>query len=84
MKKRKILAACSAIVLSTAMTATSVLPAFAADLSPKYTYNGGGVTFEKISHADTGTEQADGIVDYLGNGSIAPYVSGTSELGQGD
>ena len=42
------------------------------------------MTFEKVSHANSPTETADGIVDYTGNGSIAPYVQGVSADGNGD
>ena len=50
-----------------------------------YTYTTlNDLLFEKISHADTGVEQADGIVDYLGLGFIGEYVLGVSETGNGD
>lgn len=85
MKSRQLFKQFAAIAVSTVVFTTSVLPAFAADaLSPQYTYTGGGVTFEKISHPDTPVETADGIVDYIGNGSIAPYVSGESGTDNGD
>lgn len=84
MKKKNFLKSITAATLCSAMIISSVMPAFAADLSPKYTYKGGGVTFEKISHPETATENADGVVDYVGNGTVAPYVSGESELGKGD
>lgn len=47
------------------------------------TYSKGNYTFEKISHPDSPLESADGIVDYVGNGSVAPFVDGESE-GNGD
>lgn len=68
-------------VPATAMAADS------ASLAPQYTYNsqnGNGMTFEKVSHADQGLSQADGVVDYAGNGTIAPYSAGLSATGKGD
>ena len=82
--KKKFMKTCSAAALSAALAIATVAPAFAADLTPKYTYSGDGMTFEKVSHANSPTETADGIVDYTGNGSIAPYVQGTSAEGNGD
>lgn len=85
MRKKRVMKQATAIAIFSAMAATNVLPAFAADLAPKYTYNGAnGTVFEKISHAGSGTETADGIVDYTGKGTIAPYVQGESEEGNGD
>lgn len=85
MKSRQLFKQFAAVAVSAVVFTTSVLPAFATDaLSPQYTYTGGGVTFEKISHPDTPVETADGIVDYIGNGSIAPYIAGESETGNGD
>lgn len=84
MKKKKLKKLLTAVVTGS-MMATSIVPVSAAEkLSPQYTYSGGGVTFEKISHADTATGKADGVVDYVGNGEIAPYVAGESENGKGD
>ena len=74
---------CLAAALSAAHAIATVAPAFAADFTPKYTYSGDGMTFEKVSHANSPTETADGIVDYTGNGSIAPYVQGVSADGNG-
>ncbi len=42
-------------------------------LVPQYTYTGGGLTFEKISHVNTPLEQPDGIVDYAGSGFVAVH-----------
>ena len=57
----------------------------ATELNPTYTYNAGnGMTFEKVSHADQDLQQADGVVDYTGNGTIAPYTSGLSATGNSD
>ena len=82
--KKKFMKTCTAAALTAALAITTVAPAFAADLTPKYTYSGDGMTFEKVSHANSPTETADGIVDYTGNGSIAPYVQGVSTDGNGD
>ncbi len=46
--------------------------------------NDNGMTFEKVSHADQGLSQADGVVDYTGDGTIAPYTAGLSTTGNGD
>lgn len=83
MKKRKLKQLLTAVVAGS-MVITSIVPVSAAELSPKYTYSGGGVKFEKISHADTAAGKADGVVDYVGNGEIAPYVAGESAQGNGD
>ena len=62
--KKKFMKTCTAAALTAALAITTVAPAFAADLTPKYTYSGDGMTFEKVSHANSPTETADGIVDY--------------------
>ena len=82
--KKKFMKTCTAATLSMVLAISTIAPVFAAELTPKYTYTGGGVTFEKVSHANTSTETADGIVDYTGNGRIAPYVQGVSSDGNGD
>ena len=79
----------AALVLSAVLTVSSVLPAYAAEgtneLKGQFSYTAqDGTVFEKVSHPDTGLEQADGIVDYLGNGQIGEHVSGTSTVGEGD
>ena len=79
----------AALVLSAVLTVSSVLPAYAAEgtneLKGQFSYIAqDGTVFEKVSHPDTGLEQADGIVDYLGNGQIGEHVSGTSTVGEGD
>ena len=51
----------------------TVAPAFAADFTPKYTYSGDGMTFEKVSHANSPTETADGIVDYTAT-AVSPLM----------
>ena len=83
--------ACLGAIVACA-TALAGIPATAmaddsASLTPQYTYdsqNSNGMTFEKISHADQGLGQADGVVDYAGNGTIAPYTAGLSATGNGD
>ena len=85
MNKKRLMKRATAAAMCSAMAASSILPAFAADVMPKYTYSGAqGTVFEKISHANSGTETSDRIVDYIGNGKIAPYVQGVSEEGKGD
>lgn len=83
--------ACLGAIVACA-TALAGIPATAmaddsAGLTPQYTYNSqndNGMTFEKISHADQGLSQADGVVDYTGDGTIAPYTAGLSTTGNGD
>ena len=83
--------ACLGAIVACA-TALAGIPATAmaddsAGLTPQYTYNSqndNGMTFEKVSHADQGLSQADGVVDYTGDGTIAPYTSGLSTAGNGD
>lgn len=83
--------ACLGAIVACA-TALAGIPATAmaddsAGLTPQYTYNSqndNGMTFEKVSHADQGLSQADGVVDYTGNGTIAPYTAGLSTTGNGD
>lgn len=83
--------ACLGAIVACA-TALAGIPATAmaddsAGLAPQYTYNSqndNGMTFEKVSHADQGLSQADGVVDYTGDGTIAPYTAGLSTTGNGD
>lgn len=83
--------ACLGAIVACA-TALAGIPATAmaddsAGLTPQYTYNSqndNGMTFEKVSHADQGLSQADGVVDYTGDGTIAPYTAGLSTSGNGD
>ena len=83
--------ACLGAIVACAM-ALAGIPATAmaddsAGLTPQYTYNSqndNGMTFEKVSHADQGLSQADGVVDYTGDGTIAPYTAGLSTTGNGD
>ena len=83
--------ACLGAIVACA-TALAGIPATAmaddsAGLTPQYTYNtqnDNGMTFEKVSHADQGLSQADGVVDYTGDGTIAPYTAGLSTTGNGD
>ena len=83
--------ACLGAIVACA-TALAGIPATAmaddsAGLTPQYTYNSqndNGMTFEKVSHADQSLSQADGVVDYTGDGTIAPYTTGLSTTGNGD
>lgn len=83
--------ACLGAIVACA-TALAGIPATAmaddsAGLTPQYTYNSqndNSMTFEKVSHADQGLSQADGVVDYTGDGTIAPYTAGLSTTGNGD
>ena len=83
--------ACLGAIVACA-TALAGIPATAmaddsAGLTPQYTYNSqndNGMTFEKVSHADQVLSQADGVVDYTGDGTIAPYTAGLSTTGNGD
>lgn len=83
--------ACLGAIVACA-TALAGIPATAmaddsAGLTSQYTYNSqndNGMTFEKVSHADQGLSQADGVVDYTGDGTIAPYTAGLSTTGNGD
>ena len=53
--KKKFMKTCLAAALSAALAIATVAPAFAAEFTPKYTYSGDGMTFEKVSHANTST-----------------------------
>lgn len=83
--------ACLGAIVACA-TALAGIPATAmaddsAGLTPQYAYNSqndNGMTFEKVSHADQGLSWADGVVDYTGDGTIAPYTTGLSTTGNGD
>ncbi|MEG2013028.1 MAG: hypothetical protein RR063_07455 [Anaerovoracaceae bacterium] len=70
-----------AMVLIAVMVTAS--PVLAAGLEPKHTYTNGQFTFEKVSHPNSGVETNDGIVDYMGESKIAPYVEGVTP-GNGD
>lgn len=81
---RKITAIFLSVAMISAVCIQAIPVAFASEaLNPKITYTNGDYTFEKISHPDSPVETPDGIVDYIGNGSVAPYVNGESE-GNGD
>ena len=79
-----------ALVTLAMVASTFPAPALAAALaetagSPSaasYTGADGDYTFEKLSHPNTGVQQPDGIVDYLGNGEVG-IPDGTT-IGQGD
>lgn len=87
MLKKKL--GCALVTL--AMVASSFpAPALAAALaetagSPSaasYTGADGDYAFEKLSHPNTGVQQPDGIVDYLGNGEVG--IPDGTMIGQGD
>ena len=61
-----------AVLLSAAMLSAMVLPVFAENETTPVSYYGRttGYKFEKISHPTKPTKQADGIVDYIGNGAV--------------
>lgn len=65
----------TALLLSGVMMAGLAVPAAAAypELDPQITYSGAGLTFEKVSHANTSLGEPDGVVDYAGNGSVAVH-----------
>lgn len=75
-----VLALCMVVGMVPAMTASAQGP----ELEITTTYSQSGFTFEKVSHAASGTETADGVVDYLGDHQVVPYVDGESEVGHGD
>ena len=62
-----------AVLLSAAMLSAMVLPVFAENETAPVSYYGQipGYKFEKISHPTKPTKQADGIVDYIGNGAVS-------------
>ena len=84
MKAKRMLSAVLALVMLVSLVGAVPAQAETAELEPVYTYENGEYLFEKVSHVSTPVGQADGIVDYLGGGEIAPYVEGASELGNGD
>ena len=74
----------TALALGAALLTATALPAFAEgtqQINVKYTYNAiDGTTWEKISHADFGTETNDGVVDYLATAKSAALVTSGSRL----
>ena len=85
MNAKRILSLALAMVMLISMVGTSSVRAEEIkELNPVYTYENGEYLFEKVSHVNTPLGQADGIVDYLGGGKVAPHVPGESELGLGD
>lgn len=43
-------------------------------------YRNNGFSFEKLSHAESGTETNDGVIDYV-NGKTVPHVNGDVNIG---
>ena len=84
---RRIAGVAAAVVASVAMLiapVTSAAEGPTSTLNPTTTYTAGnGMTFSKISHAGSGVETNDGIVDYAGNGLVKPYEQGVSAEGNG-
>lgn len=88
MKKTRLFANLSKKAVAVSLSAVLCLGAGATAIAATeteypITYSNGNYTFEKISHPNSPLESADGIVDYVGNGSISPFVNGVSE-GNGD
>lgn len=75
------------LIMVAAMIFSLAVPAFAADddySATPVTYTAGNYEFGKISHSDSGVKQADGLVDYMGNGNVAVSGSVEGADGQGD
>lgn len=69
----------SATILASATVASGVdMPV--EEVAENVVYYGGGHTATKISHPTKGSGQADGIVDYAGNGNVEV----NPEIGQGE
>lgn len=76
-----------AVVLAAALCfgsfANGQLVAFAEESAAGVSYTAGDVTFDKLSHPDSPVSTPDGIVDYVGNGTVAaPTEGGTGDRGQ--
>ncbi len=75
------------LLLVAAMVMSLMVPALAVDTAysaTPYTYDAGDYTFGKISHPNSAPGQADGLVDYTGNGTVAVTGSTDAAAGQGD
>lgn len=75
------------LLMVAAMIFSLMVPAFAEGSSysdTPYTYNAGDYEFGKISHPDNPLSTPDGIVDYMGNGSVAVTGSVEGADGQGE
>lgn len=85
MRKWSLIKSVSAIAMSATIAIAPIGSVFAENADSKYhTYSSGDYLFEKVSHPGSSVETADGIVDYIGNGSIAPHIPGESANGNGD
>ncbi len=74
-------------VIAAAMILSLMVPAMAENgeySETPLTYSASDYEFGKISHPNNGVKQADGIVDYTGNGSVAVTGSAEDADGQGD
>lgn len=75
------------LLMVAAMVLSLMVPAFAANNSyseTPYIYEAGEYTFGKISHPNNPISTPDGIVDYMGNGSVAVSGSVEGADGQGE
>ncbi len=75
------------LLLVAAMVMSLTVPALAVDAAysaTPYTYDTGDYIFGKISHPNSAPGQADGLVDYTGNGTVAVTGSTDGADGQGD
>ncbi len=78
----KILKKVTSIALCAALTISSSVMAFATEQNDALTTfisDDGTYIAEKISHKNSGTKTNDGIVDYLGNGSLTDTPTETSK-----
>lgn len=82
--KNRVIFAVLAVALCCLLGLSCAAAADSPELSISHRYSNAGYTFEKVSHASSGTETADGIVDYLGNHQIRAYADGVSETGNAD
>ena len=82
--KKKALSGLLALALCCLLALSCAAAAEAPELNIRYRYSNAGYTFEKVSHASSPTETADGVVDYLGNHQIRAYTDGVSETGNAD
>ncbi|MEE0061092.1 MAG: dockerin type I repeat-containing protein, partial [Acutalibacteraceae bacterium] len=81
--KRKTKAMLSILVSATILASTTVASGVdmpVEEVAENVVYYGGGHTATKISHPTKGSGEADGIVDYAGNGNVEV----NPEVGQGE
>ncbi len=80
MNWKRIISGALAAGLMLAMPVQLMASAESIDVTNSVTYSGGGYTFEKISHPEKDVMTADGIVDYLGGGSVDVVADPESEF----